>query len=37
MGVSEFAVLPHVSPAAALGLSAAAMLPCLVHTWRFPK
>lgn len=37
VGVSEFAVLPQVSPAAALGLSAAAMLPCLVHTWRCPK
>ena len=36
VGVSQFAVLPQVSPAAALGLSAAAMLPCLVHTWRFP-
>ncbi|KAK9828093.1 hypothetical protein WJX81_002987 [Elliptochloris bilobata] len=36
VGVSSFAVLPDVSPAAALALVLAALAPCLVRLWRAP-
>ena len=36
MGVSSFAVLPDVGPAATLALVLAALAPCLVRLWRAP-
>ena len=36
MGVTSFAVLPDVGPAATLALVLAALAPCLVRLWRAP-
>ena len=36
MGVSSFAVLPDVGPAATLALVLAALAPCLARLWRAP-